>query len=282
MEELPVYIPHPKVCHMAQYHGCKNRRSCRLFLRCSQIEYQNKVCCQDCPSCTYAGCSLTPRQRQMQPVYVEHILQQEMQDLNLETRRWREEQAHKAQHRALYIFYNNLFGDLRERRNQRQRQKYWQDPEYYRMLSRQSYNKHRKPPTRQVIPKYLPECGLNCSDCLYEDCILTENWEKKAYMDNFLRNNPDYFAKYRETHREELREKGKRYYAENAEKIRKRAKLHRQKPEVRAQRAAYDQAYRKAHPESEIRRRKRYYAAHRDEINARRRQQRLDAKLQKD
>lgn len=302
VEELPIYVPHPKVCHMAQYRCCKSRISCRLYPRCSQIGYQNTVCRQDCPNCTYEGCSLTPQQRQAEPVYVNHVIQTERLNLNLETRRRQEQQAHRKQHCKLWKFYNTLFGDLREKRNQRQRQRYWKDPEYYRMLSRKYCRKyrykHRKPPTRCVNPKYLPECGLDCPNCPHEDCILPENWMEKASKERFRQNNPDYYARYYEAHRKEQLEQKKRYYAEHKDEILKKRQAYRQRPEVKARAAAYAQAYYAEHrdeilkqqqsyyqrPEVKARHAvhdRAYYAAHRDEINARRRQQRLEAKLQK-
>ncbi len=51
-------------------------------------------------------------------------------------------------------------------------------------------------------------------------------------MADFIQKNPDYFANYREAHREELREKGRLYYEKNKAKILDRRQAHRQKPEV--------------------------------------------------
>ncbi len=271
MEELPIYIPHSKVCHMAQYQCCKRHQDCPLYSRCSQIKFQNTVCCQDCPSCTYEGCSLTAQQRQKQPVYVDHVIQQDRLDLNLEIRYMQEHLNHRKQHKKMWEFYNKLFGDLRERRNQRQRERYWQDPEYHRMLVRKSYYKHRAPSVRRINPPVLPECGMECFNCPHEDCILPENWLQQSYMADYLRKNPDYFAKYREAHREELREKYRLYYAENKVDVLRRQQERRQKPEVKAQRAAYNKSYRKAHPESAKRKKRKYIDAHRDRVNANKR-----------
>ena len=133
----------------------------------------------------------------------------------------------------------------------------------------------------------MPECQMNCENCKYEDCILPEDWRKKANQANWQKNNPDYFANYRAENQQLLREKGKAYYAQHKEERLARQKEHRSKPEVKAQRAAYDKKYRKAHPDTErekrrryrerhpekIRERKRaYYEAHKEEINKKRRE----------
>lgn len=94
MDTLPVYIPHPHICHMAQYECCKRHQDCPLFDKCSSIQKQT-VCKRDCPSCSYNGCSLSTEKRQNAPVYVAGVIQENRIELHLETRYFIEQLAHK-------------------------------------------------------------------------------------------------------------------------------------------------------------------------------------------
>ena len=280
LNELPIYVPHPKICHMAQYQCCKRHMDCPLYPVCAQSR-KPTVCIRDCPNCAYEGCSLTPQQRISEPVYVDHVIQGEQLDLRLEIRRMREQSEHKVEHRKRYVYYNRLFGDYRERRNKQNRERYWRDPEFARQRAREWYQKHYVKKGRSIDQRFLPECNLQCEECRYPDCILPEDWLKRAYQDAFLKSHPDYFANYRETHREELREKGRAYHAANREKRLEWQHQYRQQPEVKRKKAAYDAAYRQteAGKASSRRRKEKYYAAHRDEINAKRRAKRAAERI---
>lgn len=236
MEELPVYIPRPRVCHMTQYHCCKRRTTCPLYSRCSQIKFQNTVCCQDCPSCTYGGCSLSPQQRQDQPVYVDHVIQQDRLDMNLTALRWQEQQAHRKRHQKLYAYYNNLFGDRLDRRRKARYDRYWANPDYARTKHREAYRRQHPSREKQIPLDMLPKCGLDCFNCPFDDCVLPEDWllqKRKEKRTNYLKL-------YYQEHQEEMDTQHRVYYLEHQEEMRVYSRL--------------------------------YYQKHRDEINARRRQ----------
>lgn len=277
MEILPVYIPSSHVCHMDQYHCCKHRSHCRLYPICSQIQ-QPTVCQRNCAQCTYQGCSLSSEWRISRPIYIQGTIQGNRTDLDLEGRYQREKIAHKDKHRRMYVLYNTLFGNYREQRNAQNRKRYWSDPEYYRMLARKFYKKRCKPKNRAIEDRFLPSCGLQCSACEYEDCILPANWLQKAHQHAFIEANPDYFANYRKQHTEERRAYDKRYYQENREKILERIRTHRADPAVKQQRAKYDAQYRKTHRDADRERHRRYYARHKEEINARKCSKRAEVK----
>lgn len=226
-------------------------------------------------------------QRQTNPVYVNCVIQGDRLELNLEGRYWQEQADHKKNHISKYIFYNNIFGNRREKINARQRERYWKDPEYRRQLSRESYARRHPKKQQSIDERFMPACRLQCEECQHPDCILPHDWLKKAYAAEFLAKHPDYFKQYRLEHAEERKDYERQRYQQKKPEILKRQKEHRQKPEVKAKRAEYDRQYRKAHPESAKLRKKRYaeahpdrvraqkrayYAAHKDEINARRRE----------
>lgn len=275
VESLPVYLPKKFVCRMSQYGCCKRHQECRLYPICSKISKQT-VCKQDCPNCNYEGCSLGIEQRQTNPLYIDHVIQTEKVDLNLEMVYSRERAVHKKQHQELYAYYNTVFADYRERRNAAQRERYWADPEYSRMRAREYYSRSYEKHPKAIDKRFLPECGLQCFECRHEDCILPPDWLKKAHNEDFKKNHPDYFTQYRATHREERSAYGKRRYVANKETVLQQIREHRQKPEVKAQRAKYDAAYRKANPERDREKHKRYYARHKDEINAKKRAKRAE------
>lgn len=277
---LPVYIPNTCVCYMMQYTCCNNV-NCRLYLMCSQIKPQS-VCKRDCPSCDYKGCSLSQKHRKDFPVYVTKVIQSERVPLDLEGSRSREQAVHRMQHKKLYEYYNDLLGDRRERRNQQSRARYWRDPDYYRQLARESYRRRYIPHPKKLDQRFQPECQFRCDACPYPDCILPADWKRRAYAEDFIKRNPDYFRQYRQEHSEELKAYNHQYYATHKEECREYQKEHRQKPEIKAQRAAYDKAYRQtpAGKESAKRRKAKYYAAHREEINEKRREKRRNQKEQ--
>lgn len=272
---LPVYIPNAPVCHMPQYRCCK-REHCRLYHRCSQARARGEMpCIHDCPTCTYTGCSLPPEKRANTPIYRSGVVQGEPLDLRLELRRWREQVLHRKTHQRLYVMYNSLFGDLTERRNARQRERYWANPERAREVARIWYRKHRASASqRHPNESHLPECGFRCEECPHDDCIVPENWYRRNYNQRYYAEHPEYFSEYREIHRAERSEYNKQWYREHREEKLARQKLHRAEPKVKAQRAEYDKKWQKDHPDLVRAKRARYYERHRDEINARRRAKR--------
>ncbi len=272
---LPVYFPDAPVCHIPLYECCTRRINCRLYPICAQIQKQT-ICKRDCPTCDYDGCSLPADLRRSNPVYIVNLIQSDRLPLDLDGQRDREQLAHRTQHKKLYEYYNDLFGNRRDRRNRQCRARYWRDPDYYRQLARESYRRRYDPRPKKLDQRFQPECQFHCDDCPYPDCILPTDWRRRAYAEDFINRNPDYFRQYRLEHREELKAYNQQYYADHKEKRWEYQRAHRQKPEVKAQRAAYDKAYRQtaAGKESARRRRAKYYAAHKDQINAKRREKR--------
>lgn len=278
-EGLPIYIPSAPVCRAPQYHCCTHGQHCRLYPICSKMSPSaGSICKRDCPSCDYKGCSMSAQDRIEQPLYQNHITltwSEPIDDVTF----FREQRKHKEQHHRMYEYYNKIFGDLNERRAARARERYHKDPERYRQQTRNWYNKHCKSNAVPTISEdIMPPCHLDCENCPHDDCVLPENWEKQARYKRWLANNPDYHQRYREKHREQIRTAGKDYYATHKAEILKRRREHRQKPEVKAARNAYDKAYNQAHPEKKKAKSKRYYEAHKDEINARKREKRRAAK----
>ena len=276
------YDPHPHICRMKQYECCKNYHNrCPLYHTCKGMKgyaEASKVCKRDCATCDYTGCSMPLEQRKTEPLYVNGIVITEPLPIPIERERERERRIHIVTHRKNYEFYNKLFGDWKERRNKQNRDRYHADPEFHRQRAREWYHAHYKKQEQTIPESIMPECKLDCMNCPYIDCILPEDWRRRANMENWKKNNPTYYADYRENNRELLREKSKQYYSENREERLARLKEHRSKPEIKAKRAAYDKEYRKTHPEVVRRKRKKDYEAHKNEINAKRRQQRAELK----
>ena len=141
------YVPHPHVCHMNQYMCCKNYVDiCPLgkVCRTMNIKELTSVCKKDCQTCTYTGCSMTFEQRKSIPLYINGVVTSQRVNLHIDFEREKERLLHKELHKKQYEFYNLLWGDLRERKNARQRAKYAADPEYYRGKAREYYEKHYK------------------------------------------------------------------------------------------------------------------------------------------
>lgn len=279
------YDPHPHVCHMQQYKCCKNYKdSCPLGEICKKMDIKiiTSACKRDCPSCTYEGCSMPMEKRKEYPLYINKLITTERIHLPIEAERERERLVHKADHRRNWEFYNRLWGDLRERKNRACRERYASYPEFYRKRSREWYRKNHAARPEIIPEEIMPECRLECQNCKHDDCILPEDWKQRAWSQNWKKRNPGYYAEYREKNRALLREKGRKYYAENSEKIKTRRNARRQDPEVKRKRAEYDREYRKKHPEKEREKHKRYREKHRDEINARKREKRKMMKQEKD
>lgn len=275
------YDPHPHICRMKQYECCKNYQNCPLYNRCKELKGYSeagKVCKQDCATCDYTGCTMSMEKGLSEPLYINGRVMTQILPLPIDQEREKERAIHKITHRQNYEFYNTLFGDYRERKNKQQRNRYHADEEFYRQRAREWYRTHYVKQEKTVPEAIMPKCKFDCFNCQHGGCILPEDWRHKANMENWKKNNPNYFAEYREQNKELLREKGKKYYEEHREERLAALKLHRQKPEIKAQRAAYDKEYRKIHPEKERERQRRYYESHKDEINARRRQQRAELK----
>lgn len=276
--ELPIYIPHTKVCHMEQYQCCTHRKNCRLRSRCEQIQ-TSILCIHDCPSCMYSGCSLSEEDRRTHPVYRDGIIQGNRVDVHLEIRKMAEQFAHRRNHARLYSYYNTIFGDYRQKRNAAQRRRYWENPEKARAAARKSYRKCYKPHPVNRNSQYLPQCKFDCVNCPHKDCVVPENWYKQIYGQKYYAEHPDYFQTYRETHKAERANYNKMWYRKNRDSKLARQREHRSDPSVKKERAVYDKKWRKEHPELERAKRKRYYEKHREEINARKREKRAATKM---
>ncbi len=265
------YDPHPHVCQMKQYECCKHHHNCRLYHICKDMKgyaEASKCCKRDCPTCDYSGCTMSPEERQISPLYVKGVIttSSSADDLAIELEREKERQLHKITHQQNYILYNKLFGDYSERRRQQEHNRYHKDIEVARQYRREYYHAHYVK-KEEVIPEdIMPECRMDCENCPYEDCILPYNWKAQARHNKWKQKNPDYFANYCKANAEKRREQGKIYYRENKEKITARQKKHRSKPEVKAQRAAYDVKYRKEHPDSEREKKRRYNERHANKV----------------
>lgn len=283
------YDPHPHICHMTQYECCKNHKNCPLYYKCKELDKEKimSICKLDCATCNYEGCTISVEKRKTDPIYVNGLIMTK-HPKNIELEIEKERAIHKETHRKNYVLYNTLFGDYRERRNKQQRDRYYADLEYSRRRAREWYHTHYVKQVKPIPEAIMPECQMNCLECKYKDCILPEEWRKKANQANWKKNNPDYFANYRTKKRQLLREKNKDYYAQHKNERLTYLKEHRTKPEIKAQRAAYEKEYRKANPEKARERKRRYnerhpekvkawkktyYKTHKDEINAKRREQ---------
>lgn len=269
------YDPHPNICRMKQYECCKNfHNRCPLYHSCKDLngyKKASKACKKDCANCSYKGCSLTMEKRKSEPLYVNGLITVQPLPLDKDFVIERERTLWKKTHKVNYDFYNWLWGNRKE-----YNKKYIeQNREKHNEYAKKYYKTHyASPKGNKKAVSVTPKCELKCFECPYEDCILPENWLKKAYQEEWKKNNPTYFEEYRENNRELLREKGRKYYDENREEILARQKVRRAKPEVKAQRAEYDKRYRELHPEKEREKHHRYYEKHKDEINAKKRERR--------
>lgn len=208
-------------------------------------------------------------------MYIQGVIQENRLDLNLDGRYWKEQNTHKKEHRKLYDYYNSLFGNLREKRNAWQRMRYWANPERARKVRRKYYKKH--PASGRSIPeKYMPECGLNCTSCPHSDCILPENWMKRAQFLSFCQKNPEYFKQYRQQNKDRISAYNRAWYQKNKIEKQTKQKAHRSDPQVKKQRAEYDRHYRKEHIDADREEHRRYYQRHKEEINARKREKRAE------
>lgn len=285
------YDPHPHICRMKQYECCKNyHASCSLYHICKNMNGFSKtssVCKRDCATCYYSGCSMPLEQRKTDPIYLSGNVVVEPLPLKINFIREQERRLHKISHLENYKLYNIVFGNYREKRNKQQRDRYHADLEFSRQKARERYRAHYVKQEKPIPEAIMPDCKMDCEHCPHDDCVLPEDWRIKANLENWKAENPTYYADYRENNRELLREKSKRYYAENREEILRRQKEHRSKPEIKAQRATYNKEYCKNNPDKirekqhryiernrdKVRERKKaYYEAHKDEINAKRRE----------
>lgn len=245
----------------------------------------SSVCKRDCASCSYKGCSLSEENRKNNPLYVKGYTNAEPLFLNIETIKSEEHKKHIQNHKKKYVFYNQLFGDWNARRNKQNRARYHANPEYRRQYAREWYRTHYVKQAKSIPEAIMPECGLDCLNCPHPDCILPEDWRRKASQANWKKNNPNYFAEYRAKNRELLREKGAKYREEHREEILKRQRARRATPEGKSKRAESDKRYRESHRESERERNKRWreenpekYRAQLDKYNKLRRERRAAQK----
>lgn len=266
MDTLPVYIPHPHICHMAQYQCCKKYQDCSLYAKCSGITKQT-VCKRDCPNCSYGGCSLSAENRRNTPVYVAGIIQENRIELNLETRYLVEQLAHKKEHKKRYYHYNVLFGDTRQKNRKRNLAYYYTNREIILAKCREMRQRNSTAVLKMPSEKYMPTCGLNCEECTETDCLLPDDWREKAL--NRERNK-----RYYDAHHEMLLEKQKIVRATPQHKERAKAYNRQYQAEHRERVNEKSRRWRKAHPERFREVQKAYREAHRDEINERRRRKR--------
>lgn len=246
---------------------------CRLRPACLQMTGAPGVgiCKRDCPTCDYDGCSLSVEKRINEPVYRKHhIVDVDLSHLDIELER--ERAAYKKEHYKRYVMYNNLFGDLKEKRKEAAQRRYHEDPEYFRERSKKWYAEHLATGPRKS--RYFPPCNLDCLHCEYDDCTLPEDWLRQAQQQGWLEKNPNYHAEYRKKNRELLRIKNKIYYEENREWILEQRAERRADPEVKERRKRCDKIWRANNPDKVKAIQKRYRGAHREEINAKRREAR--------
>lgn len=281
-DELPVYVPHSRVCHIEQYHCCKYRQHCRLYPVCSQIEIPT-VCIRDCPSCSYSGCSLDAILRVQQPVYIGGVIQSDRLDLNIEGQYWKEHAAHKKRHANLWYFYNCLFGEHREKHRISSRKHYKDNLEKCRASARASAKRrYRKlhPNCGQRKPrKYNPPCGEDCGSCPYDDCILPENWRDKLYEAARLERDPDYYRRYYRANEPRIRAYRKQWYKDNRAEIRAKQKAYYQRPEIKAQFAERSKKYAASHREEIKAYKKAWYEKNKEAISAQKKEKKRQEKV---
>lgn len=265
MDDLPIYIPHPIICHMEQYNCCKHHQDCRLYDKCSNITKQT-VCKRDCTNCTYLGCSLSAENRRIAPVYVAGVIQSNRIELNLDIHYMIEQLEHKREHKKLYHKYNRIFGDLREKNKAKCRAYYYEHRStilHTRKIQRENNASPLKIPSEQ----YLPPCGLRCEECVEADCILPENWREKAL--NLERNK-----RYYDAHREMLLEKQKNIRATPHRKMWVKEYDRQYRVTHREQVNAKSKRWREQHPDRARAAQQKYRMTHREEINEKRRAKR--------
>lgn len=197
--------------------------------------------------------------RKTAPIYIDHVVQGEMLDLNIETIRFREKNQHYRNHARLLYFYKTLFGDELIRRAK------------YRELNRVAINEAQKQRRRQnaiyreldradtesrfsdVEKTYLPCCG-NCFQCEHDDCILTDeaikNAKRKARNHQYYLDHQDIIKKRSKERRERLASTDPQYYAKEYAKYRERQLLDHKKyaQENKEKIRAYQKAYREKTP----------------------------------
>ena len=284
-EDLPVYVPHGRVCRMEQYHCCKYKQHCRLYSICSQIKLPT-VCKRDCPSCSYPGCSLDELSREQFPVYIDGIIQSNRLDLDIEKRYWQEHTAHRKHHARLWYYYNCLFGDQRERHRNSGSKYREANIEKCRASARASAKKRWRKlhpncgqkPTR----KYNPPCGEDCENCPYDDCILPEDWQKKLFAAAKREKDPDYYKRYYRANEPRIRTYRTQYYKDNHSKIRAKQKAYYQRPEIKAQFAERSRKYAANHREEIRAYKKAWYEKNKAAISERRKEQWTISKQQKE
>ena len=167
-------------CFFPQYYCCGNKK-CALYNTCSQL--------------TYKYVPLRSNYERFDKKTIEE----------------------KKYHTKMYLFYNYLWGDRKEK---------W----------KQYYIEHRRKRDKSLHPhedfasvRINDICNGDCFNCIYDDCILPEDYLKKQYRKNFIKSHPKYYAEYREKNREQIREKSKVYREKNKEQIRERKKAYYEK-----------------------------------------------------
>lgn len=273
MDELPVYLPNPRICRMEQYHCCKHRQHCRLWSRCSQMQVPT-TCPRNCPTCDYNGCSLSPEHRLTIPVYVHGVIQEDRLDLNLGARWSQEQTAHRKRHNRQWYYYNCLFGDLKERHRESNVKYRLANPEKCRESARRYWRKKHPHKGRASQRKYYPPCGLKCDACEHPDCILPENWSDQLIAAAKMERDPDYYKRYLAANRERIVSYRKDYYAANRKEIRAKQKSYYQQPGVKSRLAEKRRKYVEENQAKVKAYKKAWYEQNKARINAERRAKR--------
>lgn len=115
-------------------------------------------------------------------------------------------EAEKKEHQKLYQLYNNLFGNLKNKRIAYNR-KYYQD-------NRERILRDKKKPVSYSL-LCVQQCEYSCYNCPYDDCIIPIPKTRKEYMNLYYSAFHDKLLKQKSVYRLEHRA-----YLNNLEKIR--------------------------------------------------------------
>ena len=132
------------ICTYEQYHCCPSHTECRLYHICSQL-----------PKSPYVPNSKRYRYKRSAPL----------------------SRAEIQYHQELYRFYNNLWGNLKDKTRE-----YCKKNHEHRMEYQRQYRAKNNPPKSFTSILYEGICNQDCENCIYEECILP-TWENKQEYD---------------------------------------------------------------------------------------------------
>lgn len=132
------------ICLYEQYHCCPSHTDCRLYHICSQL-----------PKKPFVPNSNRYRFKHSQSLSHTEILE----------------------HQKLYVFYNSLWGDHKEKVREYLKKNHERRMEYQRQ-----YRAKKNPPKEFSSVLFDGVCDRNCESCIYDDCILP-TWENKKEYD---------------------------------------------------------------------------------------------------